>query len=77
MIASVVVTFRDREGNLETVLTEVDACPGIEVGTHLPGNPRVPMLLDAETPDKLEELTGYLQSHPDISFVDVVMVQYE
>ncbi|MAT16021.1 MAG: hypothetical protein CMJ46_12210 [Planctomyces sp.] len=77
MLASVVTTFREPEGELESLLTELRAHRCIEVGIHLPGNLRVPMVLDAETSDELESLTRYLQSHPAISFVDVVMVQYE
>ena len=77
MIASVVATLEDPEGDLQRVIAEISQIPYVETGDVGAYPHRLPITIDSPDPNSLEETTRRLQECRGVVFVDVVFVHFE
>lgn len=77
MIASVVATLEEDDGDVQHIVDEFAEVPGIEIGDVSNDRRRVPITIDSPAPDALEETTKRLQECRGVTFVDVVFVHFE
>ena len=77
MIASVVATL-DSDASLRPDLPEkLAARPELEVGDWSPTSSRIPIIIDVQNRNQMEDSTSWLRTQPGILMVDVVYVHFE
>lgn len=76
MIASVIAKFNPDTSDLAATIAEIAKHPRVEIG-ELIGRHSLPMTIEADAANELEDLTRWMQSLPGIGFVDVAFVHLE
>lgn len=77
MIAGVVATLTDDARHVQSALDAISARPEIELGDYAHNGRRIPLTIDSLDRREVESATQWLQSRPEIAFVDVVFVHLE
>lgn len=72
MISSVVAQFDSYEV-LTSICERLAGWPGVEVGTPVQGC-SLPLTLEAESPEALEDMHRWLRDLPGVQFIDVVCI---
>lgn len=74
MISSVVARL-ESNSHLSQVCSKLEGHSAVELGPVVDGI-CLPLTLEAETPEELEDLHKWLRDQPGIEFVDVVCVYF-
>lgn len=76
MISSVIAKLNTEFGSLEKTLEEISSHPDMETGA-LVDDRLLPVTIESNGRNEMEELTRWLQSREGIAHVDVVFVHFE
>ena len=75
MISSVIAKLFPGESNLEETLHEIAAHPDLDVGALI-DNRLLPITIDSQSKQSMEDTARWLQSRKRVEFVDVVFVHF-
>jgi len=75
MISSVIATLIGDPGPVAQALDKIGSHPAFEVGELIEGR-RVPITIETNSSDAMEQATDWLLSQDGVEFVDVVFVHF-
>lgn len=76
MIVSVIARFECDNDTQQRALAEIESHPAMETG-QLVDNRLLPITIDSDSNESIEELTRWITTVGGVSFVDVVFVHGE
>jgi hypothetical protein len=76
MISSVIARLTANKADVERTVIELSAQPGFELGKIVDSR-LLPITIDAENSQRMEEATKWLQGRAGVEFVDVVFVHFD
>ncbi|TWU11730.1 hypothetical protein CA54_05390 [Symmachiella macrocystis] len=77
MIAGIVASLEEHDGQLPHIIAGIAKIPNVEIGDFTGDAHRIPMTIDSPCPNTLEETTRLIQDCPGVAFVDIVFVHFE